>query len=55
LDTGGFGHVLSLLSGEYMSNGEAIARSLLYQIENGKIKTWREAKDEEFGVESGVR
>lgn len=55
LDASGFGHMLSILSGEYMSNGSQVAESLLNQIRYGKIKTWRESKDEELGVESGSR
>lgn len=38
----------------YRGNGEEVAASLLRQIAEGKNETWREAKDREFGVVSGV-
>jgi hypothetical protein len=50
---GGMGHMLSILTGEYMGNTAAVVTSLLEQIRSGKTTTWRERKDEELGVTSG--
>lgn len=51
----GFGHMLAMISGSYTANNAVVHLALLEQIEGGKNKTWREAKDEELGVKSGSR
>lgn len=54
LEPQGFGHMLNILSGSYMNNVGEVYESLMRQLSEGKDKTWRETKDEEFGVTSGA-
>ena len=49
---GGMGRMISILTGIHMSNAQEVYDSLLAQLNDGKAKTWREAKDEELGVRS---
>jgi hypothetical protein len=46
----GLGHMLNILSGSYANNFNEVYQSLLVQLTEGKTKTWREQKDEEFGI-----
>lgn len=48
----GLGHMLNIMSGDFMNNTNEIHKSLLSQIAGGKSMTWRENKDEEFGLDS---
>lgn len=48
----GIGHMLNIMSGEYMNNAGDVYKSLLEQIANGKNETWREKTDRDFGVQS---
>jgi hypothetical protein len=46
--------MIAQLTGEYMSNAQEVHASLVKQIADGKNETWRESKDKEFGVTSGL-
>jgi hypothetical protein len=46
----GLGHMINILSGEYMSNANSVYQSLLMQLNHGKDKTWREKMDKEFDI-----
>lgn len=46
----GLGHMLNVLSGEYGKEFNAVYKDLVRQIKEGKSKTWREEKDEEFNL-----
>lgn len=46
----GLGRMLNAMSGEYMSNTNQVYDSLISQLKSSKKKTWRETKDEEFGL-----
>lgn len=46
----GLGHMVSILTGTYMKNAQEVYMSLALQLQEGKIETWREQKDKEFGL-----
>ena len=48
--TAGLGHMITILSGEYMSNAKEIYYLLMQQLLGGKFETWREKMDKEFGL-----
>lgn len=48
----GLGHMLNIMSGTYTKNFRAVYDSLMTQLASNKKKTWREAKDDEFGTKS---
>lgn len=46
----GLGHMLSIMTGGYTANFKIVRDALVKQLTQGKSKTWREGKDEEFGL-----
>lgn len=46
----GLGHMIGLLAGTYMNKADEVYASLMKQITDGKDQTWREKKDDEFGL-----
>ena len=49
-DKAGFGHMLNILSGDYMKNYNEVYSSLTDQLKSAKNKTWHEKKDVELGT-----
>lgn len=46
----GLGHMINIMSGDYMSNANKVYDELVKQIKSSKKKTWRENKDDELGT-----
>jgi hypothetical protein len=42
--------MLEILSGTYGDNVQAVYDSLMRQLQEGRDQTWREQKDQEFGL-----
>lgn len=44
----GMGHMLNILSGNYMENAQEVYKSLMDQLSSEKVKTWRERMDKDM-------